>query len=604
MAGVRANGGAGGIMAQQDFVIRIAGEAGEGIQSTGQLLAQAAARSGFRVLTDFLPPAEIKGGHSVYQVRLSNGRIHSRGDDVDILLAETQEAYDLNIQDLKPGGLLIYDPAEVAPPEGGTFRQVAFPLTEISKVQLKFDRGKNVVAFAAAATLFGLASEQLNKLVVDRFGKYQALLPSNLAAVEAGRRYVLEHIPDREQYQLTAPQPAENIMVVSGNQALSIGAIAAGCRFFAGYPITPASDIMEFLAEALPRVGGAVIQAEDEISAITMCIGASYAGRKAMTSTSGPGFSLMVEALGLATMAEIPVVVVDAQRAGPSTGMPTRHEQGDLYLAAFGGHGEVPRIVLAPTSVADCFYQIINAFNLAEKYQTPVILLSDTVLAVRTESIEKPDLGKVRIENRLLYQPNGRASGAAAEGDRYLRYALTESGISPMSLPGMESGQYVAMGLEHNEVGRPRYDVRTHASMTEKRFRKIMAARQDAPEPERYGDPGADVGILTWGSTAGAVIEAIDLLQSRGINADLLAPKMLRPLPDHQIEPWLASKRIVIVPEVNYSGQFADLVVARYAREVVRINTYGGVPFRVRELAHRIAQAVEQAAPVQASAAR
>jgi 2-oxoglutarate ferredoxin oxidoreductase subunit alpha len=604
MAGVSANGGAGGIMAQQDFVIRIAGEAGEGIQSTGQLLAQAAARSGFRVLTDFLPPAEIKGGHSVYQVRLSNGRIYSRGDDVDILLAETQEAYDLNIQDLKPGGRLIYDPAEVAPPEGGTFQQVAFPLTEISKVQLRFDRGKNVVAFAAAATLFGLAGEQLNKLVVDRFGKYQALLPSNLAAVEAGRRYVLENIPDREQYQLTAPQPAENIMVVSGNQALSIGAVAAGCRFFAGYPITPASDIMEFLAEALPRVGGAVIQAEDEISAITMCIGASYAGKKAMTSTSGPGFSLMVEALGLATMAEIPVVVVDAQRAGPSTGMPTRHEQGDLYLAAFGGHGEVPRIVLAPTSVADCFYQIINAFNLAEKYQTPVIVLSDTVLAVRTESIEKPDLNEVHIEHRLLYQPNGRANGAAAEGDRYLRYALTESGISPMSLPGMEGGQYVAMGLEHNEIGRPRYDVRTHASMTEKRFRKIMAARHDAPEPERYGDPGAEIGILTWGSTAGAVIEAIDLLRSRGINADLLAPKMLRPLPDHQIEPWLVSKRIVIVPEVNYSGQFADLVVARYAREVVRITTYGGVPFRVRELAHRIAQAVEQTAPVQAGVVR
>ncbi|MER3486786.1 MAG: 2-oxoacid:acceptor oxidoreductase subunit alpha, partial [Chloroflexota bacterium] len=287
------------------------------------------------------------------------------------------------------------------------------------------------------------------------------------------------------------------------------------CRFFAGYPITPASDIMEFLAEALPRVGGAVIQAEDEISAITMCIGASYAGKKAMTSTSGPGFSLMVEALGLATMAEIPVVVVDAQRAGPSTGMPTRHEQGDLYLAAFGGHGEVPRIVLAPTTVADCFYQIINAFNLAEKYQTPVIVLSDTVLAVRTESIEKPDLNKVRIEHRLLYQPNGRTNGAAAEGDRYLRYALTESGISPMSLPGMEGGQYVAMGLEHNEIGRPRYDVRTHASMTEKRFRKIIAARQDAPEPERYGDPGAEIGILTWGSTAGAVIEAIDLLRSR-----------------------------------------------------------------------------------------
>jgi 2-oxoglutarate ferredoxin oxidoreductase subunit alpha len=579
-------------MAQQEFVIRIAGEAGEGVQSTGQLLAQAAARSGFRVLTDFLPPAEIKGGHSVFQVRLSTAQIYARGDEVDVLLASTQEGYDLNIQDLKPDGLLIYDPAEVASPEGGTFRHVAFPLTDIAKVQLKFERGKNVVAFAAGATLLGLATEQLTKLVVDRFGKYQAALPSNLAAVEAGRRYVEETIPDRQVFQLGTPQPAEGIMVVSGNQAISLGAVAAGCRFFAGYPITPASDIMEFLAEALPRLGGAVIQAEDEISSINMCLGASYAGKKAMTSTSGPGLSLMVEGLGLGTMAELPVVVADCQRAGPSTGMPTRHEQGDLFLAALGGHGEVPRIVLAPVSVEDCFYQAVNAFNLAERYQTPVILVSDTVLAVRTESIARPDLSRVTVENRLLHQPGADGDGAPAEAEaRYLRYKLTESGVSPMSVPGMAGGQHVAMGLEHSEVGRPRYDARTHAQMTEKRFRKIERARHDAPDALRYGDPGAEVGIVAWGSTAGTAIEAVDMLASRGIAADLLAPKMLWPLPDDQLKPFLESKRIVVVAEVNYSGQFADLIVGRYARPVVRVTTYGGVPFKVRDLAHRIAQA-------------
>jgi 2-oxoglutarate ferredoxin oxidoreductase subunit alpha len=319
-----------------------------------------------------------------------------------------------------------------------------------------------------------------------------------------------------------------------------------------------------------------------------MVLGASYAGKKSMTSTSGPGFSLMVEMLGLGAMAELPCVVVNAQRAGPSTGMPTRHEQGDLYLAAFGGHGDVPRIVLAPTTVEDCFYQAVNAFNLAEHFQMPVILLQDTVLAVRTENVPRPDLASLTIEHRLLYQPNGE--------EKYRRYDLgAEDGVSPMSVPGTPHGQYTATGLEHSERARPRYDEATHSRMTEKRFRKLEAARRRAPEPLRYGAPGAAIAIVTWGSTAGSVMEAIDQAALDGLQVEMMAPAMLRPLPDHQLLPFLQDRRVVLVPEVNYSGQFADMLTARYRGDYQRVNTYGGTAFKVRDLVRTIREAARDA---------
>lgn len=576
-------------MKRDDLVIRVAGEAGEGVLSTGQLITQAAARAGFGVLTDSVPPAEIKGGHSFFQIRLASHRLYSRGDELDILLAFNQEAYDKNIRELREGGLLIFDSAEFTPPDNRAYRQYPLPLTEIAKKQLQFELGKNVVAVGAVAALFGLPTEYLTRLIEERFArKGPDVLDKNLRALEAGRRYVEENIPERDALRITVEKRATNSIVVSGNQAIAMGALVAGCRRYAGYPITPATDIMEFLAAELPKVGGAVIQAEDEIAAIGIAVGASYAGVKAMTATSGPGLSLMTEMLGLAAMAEIPVVVVDCQRAGPSTGMPTRHEQGDLNLAVYGGHGEIQRIVLAPVSTTDCFWQTINAFNLAEEYQLPVILLSDTVLAVRTESIPRPDLSRVELRHRLTYrgEPDGKVI-PAAEG-RYLRYQLTASGISPMAIPGTEGGQYVATGLEHNEAGRPRYDVATHSAMTEKRFRKMALAAANPVPAHEYGDRDAEIGVITWGSTWGAVVEAIDRLAAQGVRIHALAPRQLWPLPDSQIEPFLASKRVVLVPEVNYTGQFAELLTARYRRELKRVNVYGGQPFKVASIVDAI----------------
>ena len=573
-------------MPTQDLVIRIAGEAGEGVLSTGQLLAQAAARGGFQVITYFSPPAEIKGGPSFFQIRLSGGALYAEGDVLDILLAFNHEAFERNIAELRPGGLLIYDSSELTPPDSLQYRSVALPLTEIAKTQLKFELGKNVVAVGATAALFGLSTEHISRLLRERFGrKGEEILNKNFAALDAGIRYVEEHISDRSSYGLEPGDISPDVIVVSGNQAVGLGALAGGLEFFAGYPITPASDIMEFLAENLPKVGGSVVQAEDEIASIGMVLGASYAGKRAMTSTSGPGLSLMVEMLGLGSMAEIPAVIVDTQRAGPSTGMPTREEQGDLYLAAYGGHGDVPRIVLAPTSVADCFDQTVNALNLSERFQVPVVVLSDTVLAVRTQNIRQPDLGSVHVESRLKYKPNG-ADGV------YRRYDPdAPDGVSAMSVPGQPGGQYAATGLEHSDRSRPRYDQRTHAAMTEKRHRKLEAALFAAPPALRYGDPDAPIGVVTWGSTAGVVVEAIDQLRIRGIAVDLIAPKMLRPLPDHELADFLASKQVVLCPEINYTGQFADMLTARYRRELVRVNAYGGVAFKVGRIVDEIERA-------------
>src|SRR6266545_3539447 len=297
----------------RDLVIRVAGEAGEGVQSTGILLAQATARAGFHVITFWTVPAEIKGGHALFQVRVGDHPLYAQGDQVDILLAFNQEAYDLNTKDLRDGGLLMYDSADFTPQPNDKWNQVPVPLTDIAKNQLKFELGKNVVAVGVASALYGLPTQFAEKLLRDRWQrKGEEVVQINMKALEAGIKYVEENIPDRANYRIEAPPVRPNTIVLSGSQSLSLGTLAAGADFFAGYPITPASDVMEFLASELPKTGGTVIQAEDEMASIAMCLGASYTGRKALTSTSGPGMSLMIEALGLGTMAELPLVVVDA----------------------------------------------------------------------------------------------------------------------------------------------------------------------------------------------------------------------------------------------------------------------------------------------------
>jgi len=506
-------------MPQVDLTVRVGGDsAAGGIVTTGEIVARIAAYAGLEIYTTRTIPAEIKGGHVMFQLRTSEEPVYSQGDDVDMLIAFDQESIDAYYQLVKPGGFLIYNANDGKPPARDDIKQYGLPLNDIAK-KINFSRGRNIITIGAMVKLFDLPYDKAEEVVKRQLGRKKELLDQNLLALRTGYEYVEQNITKDSPYHLipeTGIVEADRL-VMSGNQALAMGAIAGGCRFYAGYPITPASDIMEFLAAEFPQINGTMIQAEDEIAAINMCLGGSYAGARSMTATSGPGVALMVEALGHATMTEIPLVLVDVQRAGPSTGMPTKVSQGDLRLAIFGAADDAPRIVVAPVSVEDCFYQIVHAFNLAEKYQTPVIFLSDQDMSVRVVTLPPFDMNRVKLEPRLLWDPssishdnngNGNGSngsnGASAKkaGERdYLRYKMTESGISPMSLPGMPGGQYTAEGLEKEESGAPAYTELLHTRNFKKRARKLANALDDYKAWEMFetfGDDNAEVAIMGW----------------------------------------------------------------------------------------------------------
>ncbi|MFB3094183.1 MAG: 2-oxoacid:acceptor oxidoreductase family protein, partial [Dehalococcoidia bacterium] len=387
-------------MARDDFIIRIGGDTAiGGVISTGENFTTAAARVGFQTFTFRTYPAEIKGGHAWFQVRISNKPVYSIGDGCDILIAFDQEAYELHRPNLNDGGVLIYDSGLVEPDTDSNIICYGVPFQKIAREELEFVRGTNVLILGVMAGLFGLPPASLEEMVRSRYKRRAELMEKNIQALYHGYEYT-KKIQKEDKFWLgTADHVAR--LVMTGNDAITAGALHAGCRYFAGYPITPASDILETMASQLPRFGGVCLQAEDEMASIGSVIGASYAGAKAMTATSGPGFSLMTELMGLSSMAEIPIVIVNAQRSGPSTGMPTKLEQSDLFQALYGGHGDFPRIVLAPASVQNCFRVTVLAFGLAEKYQCPVILLSDQSLSHRTETIREVDTDVFPVVDRI-----------------------------------------------------------------------------------------------------------------------------------------------------------------------------------------------------------
>ena len=574
-------------MPQVDLTVRVGGDsAAGGIVTTGEIVARIAAYSGLEVYTTRTIPAEIKGGHVMFQLRTSEEPVYSQGDDIDMLIAFDQESIDNYYKLVKPGGFLVYNANDGKPPEADGLKKYGLPLNDLAK-KINFTKGRNIITIGAMVKLFDLPYDKATEVVKRQLGRKKELIEQNLLALKTGYDYVEENIAKDSPYHLIPPSGGiqEERLVMNGNQALSMGAIAGGCRFYAGYPITPASDIMEFLAGEFPKVGGTMIQAEDEIAAINMCLGGSYAGARSMTATSGPGLSLMVEALGHATMTEVPLVVVDVQRAGPSTGMPTKVSQGDLRVAIFGGHDDAPRLVVAPVSVEDCFYQMVNAMNLAEKYQTPVILLTDQDMSVRVVTLPAFDLNRVHLEERLLWDPNGD------DKTEYLRYKITPSGVSPMSLPGMPNGQYTAEGLEKAEDGTPLYTAEAHTRNFEKRSRKLANAIEDYEKWqmfEMFGDADAPVCIVGWGSTIGPVREAVARAKREGMPVAVLYPKLLYPLPSHHIGEFIKNRQAIIVPELNYTGQFGRTLRAEFWREIIHLQKYGGVPLSAREMYFKI----------------
>jgi 2-oxoglutarate ferredoxin oxidoreductase subunit alpha len=577
-------------MMVESLLLRLGGESGiDNAISAGAVLTLSVARSGYHVHTFRTYPAEIKGGPVMFQLRAGVQPIPSLGDQLDVLLAFNEEAWDLHHKALRPDGLLIYDPGEHDVPEG--FRGTAYgiPLDRMAR-DLNLRKGKNLIGLGALAALLGLDFQQLQSTVRDKFGKRRPeFIESNRIALLAGYEWVKENVKDRVPFRLAPPDPDhEPELVMSGNQAVVAGALAAGCRFYAGYPITPASDILEEMAKRLPSFGGTVLQTEDEIAAIGSVVGASIAGVKAMTATSGPGFSLMQEMLGLATMAEVPLVVVNSMRAGPSTGMPTKMEQADLNIALYGGHGEAPRIVLAGRSVEDCFYQTMHAFYLSETFQMPVILLTDQSLSHRTATLPLPDAARVPVVERLRPDPS-------QDGD-YRRYLLSDDGISPMGVPGFDATPYTATGLEHDEYGAPNYTPAMHTAQLNKRGVKFEQAADclcGLGEPLgclSYGVPEAEaeVGVLAWGSTAGVVREAVEELAEEGYPVAALVPAVIQPPPADRILEFARGKQAVVVPEVNRSGQFAAWVKAHTELPLVSLTKYGGLPFTPQEIRGKV----------------
>ena len=420
-------------------------------------------------------------------------------------------------------------------------------------------------------------------MILKRYAHKGDVGEANINSLRAGFAHARDKLPSGDHKLGPARSLDEDRLLVSGNQAICLGALQAGLGYYAGYPITPASDILEWLAARLPRFGGVAIQTEDEIAALASVLGASFAGRKAMTATSGPGLSLMAELVGLAGMAEIPAVIVDAQRSGPSTGMPTKTEQSDLNHALFGGHGEAPRVVMAPTTVEDCFHVIVEAFYAAEKYQVPVIVLSDQSLSHRLETVPRPDLESYGAAERV--SPNGKAETNGS----YKRYEIQSDGVSPMAVPG-GPGAYVSTGIEHDEAGNPHYEPELHTAMMSKRFRKLEPLASHEGRVTISGPEQADVGILGWGSTEGAAQEAAEICIDRGLKVSTCYPRVLAPLPIERIRRWASGMERVIVVELNVTGQFARLARADAGVECESVTKATGLPFTAAQIADYITQ--------------
>lgn len=564
---------------------KVGGQQGEGIDSTGEIFATALNRKGYYLYSYRHFSSRIKGGHTNNKIRVSTKEIHSITDDLDILVAFDQETIDLNAHELNERGVVIGD-AKFKPklPESSRAKLYAVPFSEIAK-ELGNSLMKNMVAIGASGALLGLQVDDFKQVVEEIFSrKGNEVVEQNLKAIQAGYRYLIEHFEGELTTFKLAEADGKTRMFMIGNDAISLGAIAAGVRFMAAYPITPASEIMEYLIKKLPEVGGAVIQTEDEMAAVTMAIGANYAGARAFTASAGPGLSLMMEAIGLSGMTETPLVIVDTQRGGPSTGLPTKQEQSDLLQMIYGTHGEIPKIVIAPSTAEEAFYDTVQAFNLAEIYQCPVILLSDLQLSLSKQTVNPLSYDKVKINRGKLVTD----SLANAESkDYFKRYELTEDGISPRVVPGTKNGIHHVTGVEHDETGKPSETPKNRKQQMEKRMRKLNTVISSFHEPVSInGEKNADVLFVGFNSTRGAIEEAMEQLRNEGMKVAHAHIRLLHPFPTEMLKPYVESASRIIVVENNYSGQLANLVKLNvgFAEKISHIGKYDGTPFLPKEV--------------------
>jgi 2-oxoglutarate ferredoxin oxidoreductase subunit alpha len=575
-----------------DAVIRLAGNSQDGIQSAGAFLARLAGRSAQDVMTYMTIPATISGGPSIFQVRMGTGEVLSAGDEADFLVAFYQHSYQDHIGFLKEGGVLLYDSDNVEPDlDDKRFVYVGVPITGLTVEALggtAKDKGKNIFILGLIAKIFHLDVEKLTTLIKEKFaGKDESIVNTAIMAFTAGYAYPVGNVLTKQyKFETTIPKEGDRAQItMDGNQALAYGLIAAGVRYGSGYPITPWSSVMEILRRELPKYGGIFVQAEDELGAVSMTLGFSFSGYLAVTGSAGPGISLKTEAIGWASMAEIPIIIINVQRGGPSTGLPTNVEQSDLFQAIYGGHGDSPRVVLAAATVEDCFYIAIEAARIARKYSTPVFILSDTSLATRIEAFDEPHLKDIMIDPKLDLSP--RAAG-------FKPYAVDQ--ITQHATPGapMLDGKYpLVTGLEHDEMGHPTGSPKLHMAMTAKRRNKLRKLAEEIPVPAIYGDAEGDVLLVGWGSTYGPIHDAAKLAREHGEKVGSLHLRHVHPFPNGLEKIFARFKRIVVV-EMNDQGlygfgQLATLLRARFCEPKIESTTKtDGLTFRVKEILERV----------------
>ncbi|MFV9510287.1 2-oxoacid:acceptor oxidoreductase subunit alpha [Tepidibacillus sp. LV47] len=571
---------------RNEVVWKVGGQQGEGIDSTGQIFALALARKGYFISSNKHFASRIKGGYTHYQIRVSTEPTYYHGDYTDVLLALDQETVDNNLEVMNEGSIILRDGKEESLETDGKITTLILPLTEIAE-SIGGKIVRNMVALGVSAALFGLSEDLFDSLIEDKFKKKgEEIVNMNKNAVHAGFDKAKEYLNAGKLAAIQLEKPElevpRNLMI--GNEAVGFGALAAGCRFLSAYPITPASEVMEWLKKELPRVGGIVVQAEDEIAGITMAIGAAYSGVRAMTSTSGPGFSLKTEALGLAGISETPIVIMNTQRGGPGTGLPTKYEQADVNTMVNAGHGEMPRIVLAPSTVEEAFYMTAQAFNYAEQYQCPVIIAMDLYLSLFYQTVNKLDFSKITINRGKLLTDEE----AAKNEERYfLRYEITEDGISGRTIPGQKGGVHTANSNEHNQTGHIDEDPINRTNMMKKRLGKL--AFLNDPGFDAIGNKETDVLLVGFGSTYGVIQEAKKSLEKRGINVTHVHVKRLTPF-DLSLKDYVLGAKTVIVIENNYTGQLKRLMQMELntGKELKSITKYDGNPFTLREVMEQI----------------
>jgi 2-oxoglutarate ferredoxin oxidoreductase subunit alpha len=564
-------------MPKTEVVLRIAGAAGDGIASTGESFARVASRSGLHVFAYNNYQSVIRGGFVWLQVRAGDKKVYTQGDEPDFLIALNQGEVNRHGPAMPSGSGIFYNSDKIKIDK--TRNEVSLYPLPVRELTAKYGQNpvmQNTVALGALTKILNMNFNMVVSVIKDTFGdKNKAIVDANIGVAQAGYDYASSHwksVNFSPKYDYSSRRP-----VLTGNQAISLGAAAAGCKFYSAYPMTPATSILHWMAAHSEKCGIVVKQMEDEISVLNMAIGAGFAGARAMCATSGGGFALMSEAVGLAAMTETPVVIVTSQRGGPSTGLPTKTEQGDLFQVLGASQGDYPKIVIAPATVEDCFYATAEAFNLAEKYQLPVILMSDLYLSEHMETVSKVDFN-VGIDRGLIATPNGN------NGHQFKRYAFTENGVSPRSLPGMEGLTHVAASDEHDDTGALISDVftneETRVRIVDKRMRKMQHALKELPPPKLLGPESADITLVGWGSTYSVLRETAEILAKNGITANHLQIRYLWPFHGEAVEKILSNAKRILDVEGNYSGQLAKLIRMETGIKIYhRFLKYDGEPF-------------------------